>query len=391
MKTATKIIHGSRSKNQYSPLSQPIYQTSTFSFDSVEDFNQAMRHTHQDGRGFNYTRISNPTNYALEKQLTLLEGSEAAVTVGSGMGAISATLFTFLKKGDHIVFDNQMYEGTQHLADVILPNFGIEVSIADFHNLVQLKKTIKKNTKIVYFETPTNPKLKINDIHAIAKSVHSVNKNIKVILDGTLSSPFVQKPISLGADIVIHSLTKYINGHGDVIGGAVCGRKKDVDLVRFNGVKYFTGSVLSPHNAFLVLRGSKTLNLRMPHHCSSALKVATYLNSNKHFKKVYYPGLPNHPKHDIAQKQMKDGYGAIVSCETNLTFKQTLKFVNSLKYFGRGISLGDPESLISFPTAMSIDPKVKLDTFLRLSIGLEDPTDLIDDIKQALSKALKTK
>jgi methionine-gamma-lyase len=391
MKTATRIIHGSKNKNQYSPLSQPIYQTSTFAFDTVEEFKKTNYDCHHNNRGTIYTRFSNPTNYVLEKQIALLEGAEASVTLGSGMGAISATLFTFLRKGDHIVFDNQIYEGTQYLANNILPNFGIEVTIVDFHDVSKIKKAIRKNTKIVYFETPTNPKLKINDIQAIAKLTHSVNKNIRVIMDGTLASPFIQKPISLGADIVIHSLTKYINGHGDIVGGAICGKQKDINLIRFCGVKYLTGSILSPQNAYLVLRGSKTLNLRMPRHCSTALEVANYLNNNKHFKKVYYPGLPNHPKHEVASKQMNGGYGAIVSCETNLTFKQTVKFVDSLKYFGKGISLGDPESLISFPTAMSIDPKVKLDTFLRLSIGLEDPIDLIDDIKQALDKALKVK
>ncbi|MDR1235222.1 MAG: PLP-dependent aspartate aminotransferase family protein [Mycoplasmataceae bacterium] len=389
MKIATKIIRGKKLKNQFLPLTQPIYQTSTFSFDSIEEFKQVRYNIYHNNKGFNYSRISNPTNSALEKQIALLEGAEASVTTGSGMGAISTTLLTFLKKGDHIIFDNQIYDGTQYLADEGLPNFGIQTTSIDFNNLKLLEKTLRKNTKVVYFETPTNPKLKVNDIQAIVKLVRSFNKNIKIIIDGTITSPYLQKPIDLGVDIVIHSLTKYINGHGDVIGGVISGRQKDINQIRFYGIKFLTGSVLSPHNAFLVLRGIKTLNLRMQQHSASAMKIATYLKNNKHFKNVLYPGLSTHPNHQIAKKQMFNGFGGLISFETNLSHSQTIKFVDALQYFGKAVSLGDPESLISFPSAMSIEANHKTDTFLRISVGLEDPDDLIKDIEQALQKANK--
>jgi methionine-gamma-lyase len=387
MKIATKIIHGSKIKNALHPLSQPIYQTSTFVFDSLSEFKKVRNDIYHHNKGFNYTRISNPTNDALEKKIACLENAQACVVTASGMGAIGSTLLTFLKSGDHAVVDTQVYDGTNSLFKEILTNLGITVSFVDFNNLQAFKKALRKNTKIAYFETPTNPQLKINDIQSISQIAHSFNKNIKVIIDGTITSPYLQTPIDLGVDLVIHSLTKYINGHGDVIGGAISGKQADINKIRFCGIKFITGSVLSPHDAFLVLRGIKTLNLRMRQHSESALKIATFLNQDKHFKNVLYPGLPSHANHVIAKKQMPNGFGGLISFEINGAFLQAIKFVDSLELFSKAVSLGDPESLVNFSAGMSIDPKAKKDTFIRFSIGLEDADDLIEDIKSAIKKA----
>ncbi|MDR1991823.1 MAG: aminotransferase class I/II-fold pyridoxal phosphate-dependent enzyme [Mycoplasmataceae bacterium] len=384
---ATKIIHEPPTRESLNSLSQPIYQTSTFSFKTVEEFKQTRFNIYHHNQGFNYTRISNPTNDALERKIACLEGAQACLVTGSGMGSIASTLFTFLKSGDHVIVDTQIYDGTEMLFKIQSSNFNITVSVIDLNNLQALKNALNKRTKVVYFETPTNPQLKINDIQSIATIVHNYSKGIKVIIDGTITSPYLQTPISYGADLVIHSLSKYINGHGDVIGGAVCGKQTDINKIRFHGVKYITGSVISPHDAFLILRGIKTLNLRMQQHCDSALKVATFLQSqNKYFKKVLYPGLSTHQNHLIAKKQMTHGFGGLISFEINGSFTQAISFVNHLKLFGKAVSLGDSESLVYFPTAMSINPKIKKNTFIRFSIGLEDPTDLINDIKNAIKK-----
>ncbi|MDR3330469.1 MAG: PLP-dependent aspartate aminotransferase family protein [Mycoplasmataceae bacterium] len=384
MKIATKIIHDGEIKSEYNPISIPVYRTSTFGFDSVEEFKAIRKKLYQGDQAFNYTRISNPTCYALEKKIAMLENAEAAVTAGSGMGIIGTTLLSFLKKGDHILVDSELYSSTSELVKDVLPTFGVEYTEVDFNKLDLVKKSLKGNTKVVYFESPTNPGLKINDIQKICEIVHRINKNIKVIIDGTITSPYLQQPLSLGCDIVLHSLTKYINGHGDVVGGVASGKQKDIERIRLYGRKMITGSILSPDDAFLVLRGIKTLNLRMQQHCASALAVATYLSKNPYVKKVNYPGLKSHPNYLIAKKQMVHGFGGIISFETNLTCAQTAKFVDSLQLFKVAVSNGDPISLVTHSATMF--PDHKPDSFVRFSIGLEDSEDLINDINNAFKK-----
>jgi methionine-gamma-lyase len=278
----------------------------------------------------------------------------------------------------------------------MLHKFGVEVTLIDFNDLELIKKSLKSNTVMVYFETPCNPTIKVNDIKAIATIAHNYNKHIKVVLDGTFASPYLQHPLQLGVDIVIHSMTKYINGHSDVLGGCVCGSKKDLKMIRDEGLRDSTGAVLSPDDAYLVLRGLKTLGVRMKTICENALSIAKYLEKSPYVKKVYYPGLKSHKNHTIAKKQM-ESFGGMISFETNLNFNQTKKFVNNLQMVTLAVSLGGVESLIEHPTSMThvLFTKEALvksgitPNLIRFSTGIEDVKDLINDFEQAFKNSKK--
>ena len=385
----TTAIHAGTLKNLYGTLAMPIYQTSTFIFDSAE---QGGRRFALEEAGYIYTRLGNPTTTVLEDKIAALEEGEAAVATSSGMGAISSTLWTVLKAGDHIVTDKTLYGCTFALMCHGLTRFGIDVTFVDTSNLDEVKNAMRENTKVVYLETPANPNLKIVDIEALAKIAHT-NPNTLVIVDNTFATPYMQKPLTLGADVVVHSVTKYINGHGDVIAGLVITNKALADQIRFIGLKDMTGAVLGPQDAYYIIRGMKTFEIRMERHCKNARKVVEFLNNHPKIERVYYPGLETHPGYEIAKKQMKD-FGAMISFELKGGFEAGKTLLNSLKLCSLAVSLGDTETLIQHPASMTHSPYTKeereaagiTDGLVRLSVGLENVEDIIADLEQGLQK-----
>ena len=385
----TTAIHAGTLKNLYGTLTMPIYQTSTFIFDSAE---QGGRRFALEEAGYIYTRLGNPTTTVLENKIAALEEGEAAVATSSGMGAISSTLWTVLKAGDHVVTDKTLYGCTFALMCHGLTRFGIEVTFVDTSNLDEVKNAMKENTRVVYLETPANPNLKIVDLEALSKLAHT-NPNTLVIVDNTFATPYMQKPLKLGADIVVHSVTKYINGHGDVIAGLVITNKELADQIRFIGLKDMTGAVLGPQDAYYIIRGMKTFEIRMERHCKNAKKVVEFLNKHPKIERVYYPGLETHPGHEIAKKQMKD-FGAMISFELKGGFEAGKTLLNNLKLCSLAVSLGDTETLIQHPASMTHSPYTKeereaagiTDGLVRLSVGLENVEDIIADLEQGLEK-----
>ena len=385
----TTAIHAGTLKNLYGTLAMPIYQTSTFIFDSAE---QGGRRFALEEAGYIYTRLGNPTTTVLENKIAVLEEGEAGVAMSSGMGAISSTLWTVLKAGDHIVTDKTLYGCTFALMNHGLTRFGVEVTFVDTSNLDEGKNAMKKNTRVVYLETPANPNLKIVDLEALSKIAHT-NPNTLVIVDNTFATPYMQKPLKLGADIVVHSVTKYINGHGDVIAGLVVTNKELADQIRFVGLKDMTGAVLGPQDAYYIIRGMKTFEIRMERHCANAKKVVEFLNKHPKIEKVYYPGLETHPGYEIAKKQMKD-FGAMISFELKGGFEAGKTLLNNLKLCSLAVSLGDTETLIQHPASMTHSPYTKeereaagiTDGLVRLSVGLENVEDIIADLEQGLEK-----
>ena len=385
----TTAIHAGTLKNLYGTLAMPIYQTSTFIFDSAE---QGGRRFALEEAGYIYTRLGNPTTTVLENKIAALEEGEAGIAMSSGMGAISSTLWTVLKAGDHVVTDKTLYGCTFALMNHGLTKFGVEVTFVDTSNLDEVKKAMKENTRVVYLETPANPNLKIVDLEALSKIAHT-NPNTLVIVDNTFATPYMQKPLKLGADIVVHSVTKYINGHGDVIAGLVITNKELADQIRFVGLKDMTGAVLGPQDAYYIIRGMKTFEIRMERHCKNAKKVVEFLNKHPKIEKVYYPGLETHPGYEIAKKQMKD-FGAMISFELKGGFEAGKTLLNSLKLCSLAVSLGDTETLIQHPASMTHSPYTKeereaagiTDGLVRLSVGLENVEDIIADLEQGLEK-----
>ena len=391
----TLIIHaGQEPDKAYGSLATPIYQTSTFCFETVEE--GAAKFANQIP-GFVYSRGGNPTTRAFELKCAAMEGGEDAVAAASGMGAVGSVMTAFLHPGDHAIFDTAVYGGTNYVATTNLPGMGVEVSRVDTGDLEAVKAAIRPNTKMIYFETPNNPMMKVTDVRAI-KDI--AGADIRVVVDGTFAPPPVQHVMQLGADIVLHSITKYINGHGDALGGVVIGRADDIRLIRANSVTKINGCPPSPFNSYLVLRGMKTLALRMKQHCASAMEIARYLEANPYVKAVYYPGLESHPQHELASRQMENGmYGGMISFELKddvkglSSFEAGKKLLNSLKIPAIAVSLGDPDSLIEHPASMThanVSPEDRLaagitDGLIRLSVGLESAKDLIADFEQAFA------
>ena len=391
----TLIIHaGQEPDKAYGSLATPIYQTSTFCFETVEE--GAAKFANQIPC-FVYSRGGNPTTRAFELKCAAMEGGEDAVAAASGMGAVGSVMTAFLHPGDHAIFDTAVYGGTNYVATTNLPGMGVEVSRVDTGDLEAVKAAIRPNTKMIYFETPNNPMMKVTDVRAI-KDI--AGADIRVVVDGTFAPPPVQHVLQLGADIVLHSITKYINGHGDALGGVVIGRADDIRLIRANSVTKINGCPPSPFNSYLVLRGMKTLALRMKQHCASAMEIARYLEANPYVKAVYYPGLKSHPQHELARRQMENGmYGGMISFELKddvkglSSFEAGKKLLNSLKIPAIAVSLGDPDSLIEHPASMThanVSPEDRLaagitDGLIRLSVGLESAKDLIADFEQAFA------
>ena len=391
MGIGTKAIHAGNVKDkQYGALTMPIYQTSTFYFNSCEE---GGRRFAGEEAGFIYTRLGNPTSTVLESKVAELEGGEAAAATASGMGAISSTLWSIAGAGKHIIADSTLYGCTFALLAHGLPRYGVEVSFVNTSNLDEIKANLKENTVAVYLETPANPNLKIADIKAIADLAHGYNKDIKVVCDNTFATPYLQQPLKLGADVVVHSATKYINGHGDVIAGFVVGSAEFVSTVKMFGIKDMTGSVLGPQEAFLILRGLKTFELRMKRHCENARMIAEFLDKHEKIEKVFYPGLESHVNHDVAVRQMKD-FGGMLSFEVKGGKEAGMKLVNALKLCTIAVSLGDAETLVEHPASMTHSTYSAQDLkdagipegLVRLSAGLENGEDIIADLKQALDQ-----
>lgn len=387
----TKAIHAGNVKDvQYGALTTPIYQTSTFVFDSCE---QGGRRFAGEEAGYIYTRLGNPTTSVLEAKIAALECGEACVATASGMGAISSTLWTIAGAGKHIIADGTLYGCTFALLNHGLTRYGVEVDFIDTSDLEAVKAHLKENTVAVYLETPANPNLKITDIAAIAEIAHGYNPAIKVVCDNTFASPALQNPLTLGADVVVHSATKYLNGHGDVIAGFVVSSAEFCSEVRMFGLKDMTGAVMDPQAAFLILRGLKTFELRMARHCENGKKVAEFLDAHPAVEKVYYPGLKNHVGHEIAAKQMKD-FGGMVSFEVKGGRPAGVKLVNALHLVTVAVSLGDAETLIEHPASMTHSTYSEEELaasgiaagLIRLSVGLENADDIIADLKQALDQ-----
>lgn len=388
---ATKAIHGGKMKDtQYGALTMPIYQTSTFEFDCCE---QGGRRFAGEEKGYIYTRLGNPSISAVENKVALLEGGEACAAASSGMGAVSACLWSIAGAGKHILADETLYGCTFALLNHGMTRYGVEVTFVDTSDLEQVKANLKENTVCVYLETPANPNLKISDIQAVAELAHAYNPAIQVVCDNTFASPYLQRPLELGADVVIHSATKYLNGHGDVIAGFVVGTEAFINEVKMFGLKDMTGATLGPFEAFLIMRGLKTMEIRMERHCANAKKVAEYLVKQEKVERVYYPGLETHPGYEIAKKQMQD-FGAMISFEVKGGKEGGMKFVNSLSMIPIAVSLGDAETLVQHPASMthSVYTEEELKAagisagLIRLSVGLENAEDIIADLELGFSK-----
>ena len=389
---ATRQIHAGHVENAAGALCAPIYQTSTFAFSTVQ---QGGARFAGEENGYIYTRLGNPTLGAVEAKLASLEGGEAAMAAASGMGAISSALWTSVVAGDEIVADETLYGCTYALLNHGMTKFGVKVTLTDLSDIENLKKNLTDKTKVVYFETPCNPTLKLLDIALIAKTAHDFNPDIRVIVDNTFCTPYLQRPLELGADVVVHSATKYLNGHGDVIAGAIISDNEFINTARMFGLKDMTGAVMSPFNAFLMARGMKTLDIRMERHCANAKKVAEFLVSHPAVDKVYYPGLESFEGHEIAARQMKLP-GGMISIELKADKAATAAALNKLQLCTIAVSLGDAETLVEHPatmthstyTAEELKASGISEGLVRISVGLEDPEDIIADFKAAFDTLL---
>lgn len=386
---STRAIHAGYEKNEHGALATPIYQTSTFIFDSAE---QGGRRFALEEGGYIYTRLGNPTVTQVEEKLANLEGGEAAVAAASGIGAITSALWAAVSGGDHIVAAKTLYGCTFAYLNHGLTRFGVEVTFVDISDPENVRKAMKDNTKVVYLESPANPNMDITDIEAIAKIAHE-KEGCMVMVDNTYCTPYLQRPLELGADVVLHSATKYLNGHGDVIAGFVVGNKEFIDEVRLVGIKDMTGASLSPFDAYLINRGMKTLELRMEKHCSNAQKVAEFLETHPAVESIMYPGLKSFPQYELAKKQMKLP-GAMIAFELKGGKEAGIQLMNTVELCTLAVSLGDAETLIQHPASMTHSPYTEeeraesgiAEGLVRLSVGLEDADDIIADLKEALDQ-----
>lgn len=388
---ATKAIHGGRQKDQFGSLCDPIYQTSAFTFETAE---QGGRRFALEEQGYIYTRLGNPTCTSVEEKIRLLEGGEACVSAASGMGAITSAIWSCVESGDHIIASKTLYGCTFAFLNHGINRYGIDISFVDIRDPKNIETAMRPNTKLVYLETPANPNLYIADLKAIAEIVHKKN-NCILMVDNTFSTPYITRPIELGADVIVHSATKYLNGHGDVIAGFVIGKKDYIDRVRFVGVKDMTGACLSPFDAFLIARGLKTLEIRMEKHCQNAQKVAEFLEKHPVVNRVLFPGLTSFPQFELVKKQMSLP-GAIISFEVKGGMEAGKKLLNNFRLIAISVSLGDAETLIQHPASMThstYSPEERhasdiSDGLIRLSVGLENAEDIISDLKQSLDQLL---
>ena len=379
MKFNTKTIHGGQIEEKgYGAVMPPIYQTSTYSQKSPGDH-----------KGYEYSRTHNPTRSALEKSLASIESGEFGLAFGSGLAAIDAVL-KLLNPGDEVISTNDLYGGSYRLFTKIFEKYGLVFHFTEMDNLSKIESLVNNNTKMIWVETPTNPMMNIVDINGLSR----ISKKFNLILavDNTFATPFLQQPLLLGADIVMHSATKYLAGHSDVVLGALIVNDKDLSEQLYF-IQNASGAICGPMDSFLTLRGIKTLHVRMQRHCENAEKIANYLKNHAEIESVYWPGFETHPNHKIAKIQMNN-YGAMISFTTKgNNLNKSLKVVESLKLFTLAESLGGVESLAGHPASMTHAsiPKAEreksgvVDSLIRLSVGIEDAADLIEDLKQALA------
>ncbi|MGQ9624250.1 MAG: trans-sulfuration enzyme family protein [Candidatus Bathycorpusculaceae bacterium] len=383
---STRAVHGGELRDSRGAVVPPIYETSVFAFTSTKELIDVIS---EKAEGYIYTRFDNPTVRAVERKVALLEGAEDAVAFSSGMAAITTTLFALVSSGDHVVATRDLYGGTLTFFQEILPRFGVAVTFVEATDINEIEKAVCENTRVIYAETPTNPTLKVVDLRKIAALAKK--KEATTVVDSTLASPYNLRPIEFGVDIVVHSATKYLSGHNDVTAGVVCGSKSFIQNLK--KTRKIFGGTLDPMAAWLLLRGLKTLALRMERHNKNGLLVAKYLEKHPEVKKVYYPGLQSHPQHSVAKRQMK-GFGGVVSFEIKGDFEKTVKFIESLKLCALAASLGGTETLVTQPATSShyfISPEQRLkagitDQLIRVALGIEDPKDIIADLEKALNK-----
>lgn len=386
---STALIHlGYDPATANGALTPPIYMTATYAFESVDAGAAIFRGETQ---GYVYGRRHNPTQSLLEERLAHLEQGEAALAMASGIACITTPLWTILQAGDHVVIDHTLYGNSYAFFTRALPKFGVGVDKVDMTNLAALECGLRSDTRVVYFETPANPNLRVLDIEAIASCTRRIAPRALVIVDNTFCTPIIQQPLRHGADVVVHSATKFLSGHGDLLGGVVVGSKEFIAQVRNEGLRYMTGATLSPMNAYLILRGLKTLELRMAHHSRSALAVAEFLQQHSSVERVSYPGLPSHPQFSVASKQMS-APGGLISFELVRGLEAGKKFMDRLKLITLAVSLGDAESLVQHPASMTHANYTPAERhsqgigegLIRLSVGLENTSDILHDIDSAL-------
>ncbi|MBV8567491.1 MAG: methionine gamma-lyase [Methylobacteriaceae bacterium] len=386
---ATRAIHlGYDPSDEHGALTPPIFMTSTYAFESAEAGSEMFR---GERPGYVYGRTRNPTQSLLEERLASLEGGERGLAVASGMAAIGSTFFTLLNAGDEVVIDHTLYGNSFAFFTKGLTRFGVTIRLADLTDPASLPRVLTGRTKVVYFETPANPNLRVIDIAQVSMAAQAVSA--LVVVDNTFATPALQQPLKLGADLVLHSATKYLGGHGDLLGGIVVGRAELVDRIRGHGLRVLTGAPLSPLNAFLILRGLKTLELRIERHSEAAQQVAELLADHPRVRNLSYPGLPSFPQHALARRQMRR-FGGLISFELDGGIAAGMAFMNRLELITRAVSLGDTESLVQHPASMThatYSPEERAahgigDGLLRMSIGLESIEDILADVAQALDR-----
>ena len=387
---STKAIHSGHDPRQHhGALNPPIYLNATYAFESTQ---QGQNRFLGEEPGYIYSRVGNPTETVLEEKLALLEGGEAALAVASGMGAITSLLWSFVEPGDEIVADQTLYGCTYAFLTEGIRKFGVGVRFVDFTRADELEQALGPRTRFVFFETPANPNMRIIDLAMVCDRAHKAGA--RVIVDNTYCTPYLQRPMEFGADFVVHSATKYLSGHGDLIAGAVIGPREELQRVHFYGVKDMTGAVISPFDAYLTIRGLKTLEVRMDRHCRSAHSLAEIIEGHAAVERVHYPGLASHPQHALAKRQMSD-FGGMIAFELKGGYEAGVRFMDSVELAMRAVSLGDAETLVQHPASMThitYPPEERLkhgisDGLVRLSVGLENFEDIAADIRQALDRS----
>lgn len=386
---STRAIHlGYDPATEKGALTPPIFMTSTYALESAEAGAEMFR---GERAGYIYGRTRNPTQALLEERLASLEGGEAGLALASGMGAITSLIWSLVSAGDEVVIDHTIYGSSFAFFTRGLSRFGVTTKLADLTRPETLEQVLGKKTRVVFFETPANPNLRVIDIRRVAEIAHGAGA--KVVVDNTFASPALQRPLEFGADVVVHSATKYLGGHGDLLAGIVVGSAELIGQVRGMGLRWLTGATLSPLNAFLILRGLKTLELRMERHSASAQAVAELLAQHPAVSHLSYPGLPSFPQYELARRQMSRP-GGLIAFELKGGLSAGLALMNGLKLATRAVSLGDAETLVQHPATMThatytAEERAKHgigDGLLRLSIGLENVADILEDVQQALDR-----
>ena len=392
-KIETKAVHAGRiDDEQFGSLATPLYQTSTFVFKNAE---QGRARFAGEEEGYIYTRLGNPTTRQFEQKLAALEGMEDAAATATGMAAVSASVMANVQAGDHIIASKALYGCSFALFSHMLTKFAVEVTFVDMTQPEELEAALQDNTKIVFIETPINPNLVVIDLQMVGD--FAKKHDLISICDNTFLTPILQRPVEFGFDIVIHSATKYLNGHGDVVAGIICGSNEMIEHIKLTALKDIGGTI-SPHDAWLILRGLKTLHIRMKAHCENAQKVAEFLEQHQMISNVYYPGLKSHQGNKYIGKQMKAA-GGVIAFEIKGNIEDGQRFIDSTHLFSIAVSLGDAESLIQHPASMTHSPYTPeeraeagiSDGLIRISVGLENADDLIEDLNMALIQAMSHK